>query len=313
MTHLFLPVCGFSLGKRAELMEQMEILREQLRVQRGRRGGKCEAAHLWNSNLLQDLQQVEDRLRGAQLPRPDLLAMKLWLLLLLKEGAAAEGGCCCWRVLLLEEGAAAGGCCCWRTVLLLKEGAAAGGCCCWRRVLLLEEGAAAGGGCCCWRRVLLLEEGAAAEGGWCWQRLQVMTAERRGGWRLLTVDREWRCQMRYWASVEGSLPAWEHFLLGKGLLPAPGPGHLPRRAKQRASTATDQGLSPPPQTQDCSPALLTRSGGLTNAVIRTLVVEVVGGWQLPGSSAGPSAAGPQGPTSQRPPLPGLVGLCGVLV
>ncbi|KAK1901880.1 putative protein C3orf14 [Dissostichus eleginoides] len=134
MTHLFLPVCGFSLGKRAELMEQMEILREQLRVQRGRRGGKCEAAHLWNSNLLQDLQQVEDRLRGAQLPRPDLLAMK----------------------------------------------------------------------------------------------------------------------MRYWASVEGSLPAWEHFLLGKGLLPAPGPGHLPRRAKQRASTATDQGLSPPPQTQDCS-------------------------------------------------------------
>ncbi|KAI9537958.1 hypothetical protein NQZ68_019297 [Dissostichus eleginoides] len=55
----------------------------------------------------------------------------------------------------------------------------------------LEEGAVGGG--CCWRRVLL-EEGAAAEGGWCWQRLQVMTAERRGGWRLLTVDREWRCQ-----------------------------------------------------------------------------------------------------------------------
>ncbi|KAF3855653.1 hypothetical protein F7725_016376, partial [Dissostichus mawsoni] len=57
--------------------------------------------------------------------------------------AAAEGGCCCWRVLLLEEGAAGGGGCCWR---VLKEGAAAeGGCCCWRRVLLLEEGAAGGG------------------------------------------------------------------------------------------------------------------------------------------------------------------------
>ncbi|XP_034095734.1 uncharacterized protein C3orf14 homolog [Gymnodraco acuticeps] len=51
-------------------------------------------------------------------------------------------------------------------------------------------------------------------------------------------------RMRYWASVEGSLPAWEQFLLGKGPLPAPGPGHLPRRAKQRASTATDQGLPP---------------------------------------------------------------------
>ncbi|KAI9527275.1 hypothetical protein NQZ68_032146 [Dissostichus eleginoides] len=66
-------------------------------------------------------------------------------------------------------------------------------------LLLLKEGAAAEGGCCCWR--VLLEEGAAAEGGWCWQRLQVMTAERRGGWRLLTVDREWRCQVHRWQRV----------------------------------------------------------------------------------------------------------------
>ncbi|KAK5871851.1 hypothetical protein PBY51_012594 [Eleginops maclovinus] len=117
------------LGQRAELMEQMESLREQLRVQRGKRGEECEAAHLRNSHLLQDLQQIEDRLRGAQLPRPNFLAM----------------------------------------------------------------------------------------------------------------------ETRYWASVEESLPAWEHFLLGKGPHPAPGRGHLPRRAKQRASTVTDQGLPPCPK------------------------------------------------------------------
>ncbi|KAI4827335.1 hypothetical protein KUCAC02_030737 [Chaenocephalus aceratus] len=62
------------------------------------------------------------------------------------------------------------------------------------------------------------------------------------------VKRPKKAEMRYWASVEGSLPAWEQFLLGKGPLPAPGPGHLPRRAKQRASTATDQGLPPAPNT-----------------------------------------------------------------
>ncbi|XP_033999846.1 uncharacterized protein C3orf14 homolog [Trematomus bernacchii] len=125
---------------------------------------KCEAAHLRNSNLLQDLQQVEDRLRGAQLPRTDLLAMKrMWV---------SEG----MRV--------------WKTYFQNTAPSA---------VLGPDS-------------------------------------------QVFIVS---LFSMRYWASVEGSLPAWEHFLLGKGPLPAPGPGHLPRRAQQRASTATDQGLPPP--------------------------------------------------------------------
>ncbi|KAM7010114.1 complement C3-like [Tautogolabrus adspersus] len=43
-----------------------------------------------------------------------------------------------------------------------------------------------------WRLVVAVAAAAAAAGDWCWRRLQVMTAERRGGWGLLTVDREWR-------------------------------------------------------------------------------------------------------------------------
>ncbi|TKS70581.1 hypothetical protein D9C73_005971 [Collichthys lucidus] len=48
-------------------------------------------------------------------------------------------------------------------------------------------------------------------------------------------------QTRYWASVEESIPAWEHFLLGKGPHPADCPGQPPRRAKQKPSTAKNQG------------------------------------------------------------------------
>ncbi|TKS65740.1 hypothetical protein D9C73_028175 [Collichthys lucidus] len=48
-------------------------------------------------------------------------------------------------------------------------------------------------------------------------------------------------ETRYWASVEESIPAWEHFLLGKGPHPADCPGQPPRRAKQKPSTAKNQG------------------------------------------------------------------------
>ncbi|XP_028262172.1 centrosomal protein 15 isoform X2 [Parambassis ranga] len=50
----------------------------------------------------------------------------------------------------------------------------------------------------------------------------------------------------YWASVEESLPVWEHFLLGKGPHPTDGHGHPPWRGK-RASTAKDHGLTPRPK------------------------------------------------------------------
>ncbi|XP_041815404.1 uncharacterized protein C3orf14 homolog isoform X2 [Chelmon rostratus] len=54
-------------------------------------------------------------------------------------------------------------------------------------------------------------------------------------------------QTRYWASVEESIPVWEHFLLGKGPHPTDGPGKPPNRAKQKPSTAKDQGLPPRPK------------------------------------------------------------------
>ncbi|XP_029287950.1 centrosomal protein 15 isoform X2 [Cottoperca gobio] len=54
-------------------------------------------------------------------------------------------------------------------------------------------------------------------------------------------------QTQYWASVEESIPAWEHFLLGKGPHPTHGLGHLPRRGQQKAGTAKHQGLPPRPK------------------------------------------------------------------
>ncbi|XP_039972439.1 uncharacterized protein C3orf14 homolog isoform X2 [Xiphias gladius] len=54
-------------------------------------------------------------------------------------------------------------------------------------------------------------------------------------------------ETRYWVSVEESLFAWEHFLLGNGPHPIDGLGQTPRRAKQKPSTAKDQGLPPQPK------------------------------------------------------------------
>uniref|UniRef100_UPI0037E7BAE7 centrosomal protein 15 n=1 Tax=Semicossyphus pulcher TaxID=241346 RepID=UPI0037E7BAE7 len=117
------------LERRAELLEQMESRREQLKIQRTKQVEKSEAARHRNITLLQDLQKIEDRLRGRQLPRPHLLAL----------------------------------------------------------------------------------------------------------------------ETRYWASVEQSVPAWEHFLLGKGPHPTDGPGQPPRRTKQTPSTAKGSGLPPRPK------------------------------------------------------------------
>ncbi|XP_069559344.1 centrosomal protein 15 [Brachyistius frenatus] len=64
------------LGRRAELLERTEGRREQPDVQRKRQGRECEAARRRNASLLQDLQRIEDRLRGRQLPHPSLLALE---------------------------------------------------------------------------------------------------------------------------------------------------------------------------------------------------------------------------------------------
>ncbi|KAI3370520.1 hypothetical protein L3Q82_025283, partial [Scortum barcoo] len=118
-----------SLGRRAELLQQMESRREKLTVQRKQQMKECEAARHRNRALLQDLQKIEERLRGRQLPHPKLLAL----------------------------------------------------------------------------------------------------------------------ETRYLASIEESVPAWEHFLLGKGPHPTDGLGQPPRRARQKPSTAQDQGLPPRPK------------------------------------------------------------------
>ncbi|XP_056293040.1 uncharacterized protein C3orf14 homolog isoform X3 [Pseudoliparis swirei] len=64
------------LGRRAELLEQMESLREQLKIQRRQQVEESEVARHRNSTLLQDLQKIEVRLKGRQLPRPNLLALE---------------------------------------------------------------------------------------------------------------------------------------------------------------------------------------------------------------------------------------------
>ncbi|XP_070708463.1 centrosomal protein 15 [Pempheris klunzingeri] len=125
------------LGERAELLEQMESRREQLKLQRKQQVKEGEAARRRNATLLQDLQKIEDCLRGRQLPPPTILAL----------------------------------------------------------------------------------------------------------------------ETKYWASVEESIPAWEHFLQGKGPHPTDGPGQPSRRAKQQLKThkettkktTNDQGLPPRPK------------------------------------------------------------------
>ena len=49
----FSSVCDISLGRRAELLEQMESRREQLKIQRKQQQEKCKAACHRNSTLLQ--------------------------------------------------------------------------------------------------------------------------------------------------------------------------------------------------------------------------------------------------------------------
>ncbi|XP_041633952.1 uncharacterized protein C3orf14 homolog isoform X2 [Cheilinus undulatus] len=54
----------------------MESRREQMRNQKKKQAEESDAALERNAELLQDLQKIEDRLRGRQLPRPDVLALE---------------------------------------------------------------------------------------------------------------------------------------------------------------------------------------------------------------------------------------------
>ncbi|XP_061544488.1 centrosomal protein 15 kDa [Phycodurus eques] len=53
----------------------------------------------------------------------------------------------------------------------------------------------------------------------------------------------------YWASVEKSIPIWEHFLLGKEPHPTDCAGPFPKRALQEHVTAKEHGLPPRPKSK----------------------------------------------------------------
>ncbi|XP_051271034.1 uncharacterized protein C3orf14 homolog [Dicentrarchus labrax] len=86
------------LGRRAELLERMESRRERLIMERKQRLKESEAAGHRNATLLQDLQKIEDRLRGRQLPRPNLLALETRYWVSVEESIPA------WEHFLLAKG-----------------------------------------------------------------------------------------------------------------------------------------------------------------------------------------------------------------
>ncbi|XP_039972440.1 uncharacterized protein C3orf14 homolog isoform X3 [Xiphias gladius] len=68
---------GEILGRRAELLKQMENRREQLKILKKQWVKESEAAHHRNTALLQELQKIEDHLRGrGHLPHPNVLALE---------------------------------------------------------------------------------------------------------------------------------------------------------------------------------------------------------------------------------------------
>ncbi|XP_029682730.1 centrosomal protein 15 [Takifugu rubripes] len=69
-------MCALSLIQRAELLKQMEERSEQREEQRRRRQEASQAARYRNNRLLQDLQKLEEEVRGQRLPRQHLLALE---------------------------------------------------------------------------------------------------------------------------------------------------------------------------------------------------------------------------------------------
>ncbi|KAL0978533.1 hypothetical protein UPYG_G00171800 [Umbra pygmaea] len=64
------------LGKRTDLLQQMECRYEQQKSIRRQHVKLSEVAHERNVKLLQDLQKMESRLRTRQLPHPDILTLE---------------------------------------------------------------------------------------------------------------------------------------------------------------------------------------------------------------------------------------------
>ncbi|XP_029539432.1 centrosomal protein 15 isoform X1 [Oncorhynchus nerka] len=64
------------LGKRTVLLQQMESRYEQQKSKRRQQVKLSQAAHERNSQLLQDLQKMENRLRTRKLPHPDILNLE---------------------------------------------------------------------------------------------------------------------------------------------------------------------------------------------------------------------------------------------
>ncbi|KAL7837179.1 hypothetical protein SRHO_G00268900 [Serrasalmus rhombeus] len=64
------------LGRRAVLLQQMEICYEQQKAKKKKQGMMSEAAHERNVKLLEDFQKVENCLRARPLLHPDVLNLQ---------------------------------------------------------------------------------------------------------------------------------------------------------------------------------------------------------------------------------------------
>ncbi|KAF4093627.1 hypothetical protein AMELA_G00003910 [Ameiurus melas] len=64
------------LGKRAVLLQQMEICYEQQKAKRNQQATMSQAARERNAEILEDFQKVEERLRTRPLLHPDVLNLQ---------------------------------------------------------------------------------------------------------------------------------------------------------------------------------------------------------------------------------------------
>ncbi|XP_063072415.1 centrosomal protein 15 [Engraulis encrasicolus] len=88
------------LGKRTALLDQMEMQRQQQRAKRKQQKAQSKAARERNTQLLEDLDTLENKLRMKQAPHPDFLTLETcyW--------ASVEEQLPAWEPFLLGRGPA---------------------------------------------------------------------------------------------------------------------------------------------------------------------------------------------------------------
>ncbi|CAN9512141.1 unnamed protein product [Ophioblennius macclurei] len=86
------------LRRREELLQRMEAHRHLMTCQEEQQQKEAETARHRNVSLLQDLQKIEERLKGRRLPAPSLLAMEM------RYWASVEECVPAWEQFLLGKG-----------------------------------------------------------------------------------------------------------------------------------------------------------------------------------------------------------------